>query len=212
MPAKNIPLIGVQFNSWTVVGAGSKSKYWLCKCVCGVVKDVDQTHLKNGASKCCGCLYKGPIQHGGAANGKETKLYRIWKNIKQRCLNPSNEKFHVYGGAGKTICDEWKHNFEAFKLHMGEPPSPLHSVDRIENDKGYFPGNVKWSTPKEQSRNQSTNNLVTIDGVTKCVTEWCEATGIDSNLAYARIHRLAWEPARAVTTPSRGRKPNGYYD
>lgn len=87
------------------------------------------------------------------------KLYHIWRQMRQRCSNPSRPYYRHYGGRGIRVCDLWEKSFAAFERDMGPRPSPKHSIDRIDNDKGYEPGNCRWATPKEQTRNRSNVRL-----------------------------------------------------
>lgn len=80
--------------------------------------------------------------------------------MKTRCLNPNNGRYHRYGGRGITICSEWRESFEAFFAHVGPRPSAGHTLDRINNDGNYEPGNVRWATPQQQAMNRSTNRPI----------------------------------------------------
>jgi hypothetical protein len=83
-----------------------------------------------------------------------TPAYKLWTAIKQRCLNPNYPRFCDYGGRGITICDEWRRSFEAFYEHVGDRPAPHLSLDRIDNNRGYEPGNVRWATRSTQMKNR----------------------------------------------------------
>ena len=87
------------------------------------------------------------------------------------------------------MCKEWCNSFESFLAHVGKRPSPLHSIDRIDNDKNYEPGNVRWATKKEQSRNRNNNNLVEYNGEKKCLAGWADALGIKASVLYGRWHK-----------------------
>jgi Staphylococcus phage HNH endonuclease len=94
----------------------------------------------------------------------KTKVYSAWAHIKGRCLCPTDRSFQFYGGRGITMCDEWKNSFKAFYDEVGNPPSPEHSIERINNTKGYEPGNVHWATRQEQCNNR--RNSVRYNGMT----------------------------------------------
>lgn len=117
------------------------------KCDCGSVRSAVYSHLVSGRSSSCG--------HGIARHGRSgTPEYTAWRDLKKRCLNPLDGDYPNYGGRGIRVCDEWVNSFEAFYEHIGPKPSPDMSVDRIDNDGNYEPGNVRWATATEQRHNQ----------------------------------------------------------
>jgi len=118
--------------------------------------------------------------------------YRVWKNMVQRCCNPNNERYIDYGGRGITICKEWRKSFPAFLLHIGPRPSPIHSLDRIDNERGYEPGNVRWVTVHEQNRNQRSNLWFTAYGETHTLSDWARIKQIPINTLYSRAISLSW--------------------
>lgn len=115
--------------------------------------------------------------------------YRIWAGICQRCGNEKRDEFVHYGGAGIKLCAEWRGSFLAFYQHIGPRPSKAHSVDRIDNSKGYEPGNVRWATPEQQAQNSSVARPVTYRGRTLTVSEWSRETGIGFTTLIARLNR-----------------------
>jgi hypothetical protein len=116
-----------------------------------------------------------------------TRVHRIWKNAIQRCCSPQNPAYQFYGARGITICDEWKNDFAAFYAYMGEPPSKKHSINRKDNDKGYEPGNVEWSTLREQLDNRSCTILVTFNGTKISLGKLCEEQGVNYGMAHYYI-------------------------
>ena len=90
-----------------------------------------------------------------------TLSYKRWESIKQRCTNPNNPSYRNYGGRGITMCDEWAESFESFHAHVGECPGPGLSLDRINNEKGYEPGNVRWASASQQMKNRRPSQRVT---------------------------------------------------
>jgi hypothetical protein len=94
------------------------------------------------------------IKHGDTAGGRIAVEHKCWASMKARCLNPSALNFKHYGGRGITVCDEWVDDYEAFLAHVGRRPSSQHSLDRVDNERGYEPGNVRWATKTEQARNR----------------------------------------------------------
>src|SRR5689334_10623070 len=102
--------------------------------------------------------------HGESCKGSPE--YHIWKAMKERCLNPNNAAYHNYGGRGITVCTEWAEFYPAFLRDVGRRPARGYTLDRIDNDKGYEPGNVEWRTAREQARNRRTNISVIYNGQT----------------------------------------------
>jgi hypothetical protein len=125
-----------------------------------------------------------------AANHREWPAeYRCWRGIKQRCYNPKVKCYERYGGRGITMCGRWLNSFENFYADVGPKPSPAHTIERRNNDLGYTPDNCYWATKAEQDRNRRSNLLVTIDGITKCLKDWCIERGLDHRRAYERWRR-----------------------
>jgi hypothetical protein len=123
--------------------------------------------------------------------------------MKERCNVPTQEAYADYGGRGIAVCKEWDESFEAWFAYMGPRPSPDHSIDRINNDGNYEPGNVRWATREQQQRNTSQNRLLTHDGLTLCVVEWAERVGLPCSVLSDRINKLGWPVAKALLTPKR---------
>jgi len=132
--------------------------YWLCQCDCGQETTVDGIKLRNGNTRSCGCFrnettVSRTLTHGHSKRKGWTQEYRSWTKIFQRCYNPKCKNFHDYGGRGITVCERWL-QFENFIADMGNKPTPKHSLDRINNDGNYEPGNCRWATHTEQMRNR----------------------------------------------------------
>ena len=136
-----------------LVGTRKYCAMWLCKCDCGNEKIVNGYNLRNGNTKSCGCLHKEKMtnkKHGMT----ETPEYNSWIGMKDRCYNPNNKEYDYWGGRGIKVCDEWLHDFATFYNHVGSKPGPEYSIDRINNNGNYEPGNVRWATALEQSNNK----------------------------------------------------------
>lgn len=131
---------------------------------------------------------------------RATKLYRAWSNMKVRCFNPKYPLFHRYGGRGITVCDRWL-TFENFMADVGEPPSARHTIERIDNDRGYEPGNVRWATVRDQASNRRTNRKLTLAGETLTVSEWARRLGLNVSSLLERI-QTGWPIEKALTTPN----------
>lgn len=110
--------------------------------------------------------------HGEAHGKKRTKEYRAWRSIKQRCFLETDKEFKNYGARGITMCPSWINSFESFLADMGRAPSPIYSIERIDNSGNYSPENCRWTTPYFQSRNRRTNLFAEFHGVMKCAKDW----------------------------------------
>lgn len=141
---------------------------------------------------------------------KATPEYRAWNHMLDRC-SPTHHAHERYHDRGVCVCPEWtgEGGYQAFLAHVGRRPSSKHSLDRIENDGNYEPGNVRWATKKEQSRNNRSNVMLTIDGETKCVAEWAEVSPVTDMAIRDRL-RKGWPHKDAVFAPpaKRGPKPD----
>jgi hypothetical protein len=170
---------------------------WDVLCDCGASKTIAARSLRKGSSRSCGCLQRELMAARNATHGRTyTSMYTLWGSMFNRCCRPTHESYPAYGGRGIKICERWK-SFENFLADMGERPTPQHSLDRIDVDGDYEPGNVRWATQKEQCRNKRTNRLIEIDGVSRCVSEWCEIFGTPVRRAFGRL-QTGWNPIDAV--------------
>lgn len=118
----------------------------------------------------------------------------------QRCINPDAASYYRYGGRGIKVCNRWRNSYVAFLSDMGRKPSRAHSIERIDNDGDYRPGNCCWSLRREQSRNKSSNNNITAFGKRRCITDWAKDTGIYPSAIAVRL-RLGWSTEDAVSIP-----------
>lgn len=117
----------------------------------------------------------------------KTPIYKVWVSIKARCLNPKDAHYNLYGGRGITVCNEWRDSFLSFRDYIGPKPGAGYSIDRINNDGNYEPGNVRWATQMEQCHNRSTNHWLTLDGQTRTVSEWSRLLCIPKSTIFGRI-------------------------
>ena len=138
-----------------------------------------------------------PLSEVGNKNCiSKTKEYKAWKDMLQRCTNPKCKRFKDYGARGISVSPSW-HTYSNFIQDIGKAPSPKHSLDRIDNNKGYSKENCRWANQFEQNRNRRNNNFLTIDGSTKTLTEWCEIAKIGRTTASNRL-RKGMSPKEAV--------------
>lgn len=130
-------------------------QWWLCKCDCGTISIKHRNHLCAGTSKSCGCWHKEVSAKMKYKHGlHKSPENQAWRDMKARCYNKKLKNYHRYGGRGITVCKRWRNSFENFLSDVGKRPGSNYSLDRIHNDKGYYPQNVKWSTTKEQANNK----------------------------------------------------------
>lgn len=184
-------------------------KKWQFLCDCGQETVATATNVRHGRTRSCGCLYKETRAYKGSPrDGARTTHnlsgapeYHVWVSIKQRCLNSKEPGFRFYGGRGIKVCERWM-RFEHFYADMGPRPSPELSIDRINNDGDYEPGNCRWATSKQQKRNQRRNRIVTHDGRQMTIAEACELTGMTHALVSERLKR-GWSTERALSAPPR---------
>lgn len=160
-------LSGQKFGNWTVVkktGSYLGTAIYECLCDCGTKKEVLRSNLVSGKTKSCGCAKSKIITikkttHGQSKtkNQKSSKVYNSWSSMLNRCNNSNNSSYKNYGGRGITVCERWL-KFENFLEDMGEPKKN-QSIDRIDNNKGYYKENCRWTNAKTQNRNKSNTRL-----------------------------------------------------
>lgn len=193
------------------LGKKGQRQCWKCICDCGQHTVTDSNSLTTGNTGSCGCL-RAPHHDSNSA------LHKAWKGLKGRCSNPDDPAYANYGARGITIADEFK-DYAAFKSYidaeLGPRPSLGHSLDRIANEAGYIPGNLRWATAKEQARNRRSTWLTTLCGQAMAVAEACEIFGLPYRLVRERVKRQGWTLAKALTepiskvkNPPRGAPPN----
>ncbi len=156
---KNRNLIGQTFGKLTVIESlgrlpipnSQKRPFWLCNCSCGQTCEAREDALVSGRRTSCGeCLGYFHKKHGATG----TPEYTAWRGMYSRCHAPADKSYHNYGGRGITVCQEWQDSFQAFFDHIGPKPGKEYSVDRIDNNRGYEPGNVRWATSSQQNLNK----------------------------------------------------------
>jgi hypothetical protein len=163
--ARSTDIVGQRFGRLSVVAKAerlhrkNRAAVWSCKCDCGGVVDVRADNLRSGKTKSCGCLSGETAKavhtkHGGAAGFSVTREYQAWINMRARCSGKQPKSWKNYGGRGIGVCREWDESYEAFFAHVGFSPGRGYELDRIDNDAGYEPGNVRWVTKEENNKNR----------------------------------------------------------
>jgi hypothetical protein len=141
-----------------------------------------------------------PRKHGLSQSGG---VYQSWQSMRQRCENPNNHNYPRYGGRGIRVCERWM-KFQNFLIDMGERPTPKHSIERKDNNGNYEPGNCVWATPAQQSRNRRISFLLTMNGETKTLAEWCEQFDAKYPSVWCRLKRGV-DLQHALLVPKRKR-------
>lgn len=199
MPS-HINLSGQTFNGIRVVAVSHVDKrhtyHYRCTCHCGRECVLNGESLKRGSTKSCGCL-PASIKHGNVG----TTEHSTWAAMKGRCLNKNSPAYADYGGRGIRVCERWL-DFRNFLEDMGRRPSKAHTIDRIDNDGNYEPGNVRWATHSEQCRNRRSNVLLTHAGRSMCLSDWAIAVGMQRATLERRLKK-GWSLDDALNTPVR---------
>ena len=191
----------------------SRPRRCLCRCDCGNTVTPTRDNLKNGHTRSCGCLRSDKSVREAIGRARTTHgltnthpLYRLWAGIRTRCRNPNATGYDRYGGRGITICAEWD-DFPAFVRDVGERPSPQHTLDRINQNGNYEPGNVRWATPEEQAGNRRDNHIVTYLGQPMPLRKVCRVSGtrVSRRTIKRRLER-GW-PLEDALLPGRRRAP-----
>ena len=184
------------FGKLTVIERAGKQQNnvtWACRCSCGGTVTVRSSRLRSGEVTSCGCdVVRRNMRHGKCG----TRIYQIWKSMKQRCLDPHSTNYPKYGARGVTVCERWM-SFDLFYLDMGEPPSDKHSIERRDNAIGYCKANCVWATAIEQNNNRRNSVLLTFNGRTLSQAQWARELGIHPTSLAQRLKR-GWPLERAL--------------
>lgn len=196
-----IDITGQRFGRLVVIrrdGERFGQVLWHCQCDCGSTKAIVGNTLRRGLAQSCGCLQKertsaAKTTHGGR-NGK---LYKQWHSMLERCHSPQSQAFADYGARGISVCKRWQ-SFANFRADMGERP-PGMSIERLDNSKGYEPGNCVWATPAQQARNKRNNVMLRFGEREMCLADWAKHLGVSRGALRGRIRR-GW-PIERVLQP-----------
>lgn len=194
-------MTGQRFGRLTVLSLapreeGCRKVRWVCRCDCGTVFATKSYRLKNGETASCGCSRLGNknqtgasvTTHGASRRGPDNSTYRSWKSMNDRCRYPSLDMYRHYGGRGIKVCDRWK-SFENFLADMGRRPAEM-TLDRIDVNGDYEPGNCRWADDATQRRNTRRSRLITCDGEEKTLAEWARDLGMHRSLLHQRLKRF----------------------
>lgn len=182
---KLIDMVGVKFNGCEVIRRaknkeGVSSAVWECRCFCGKTFDAKGTAIRNGKRSSCGCgrsvsLSKRNYKHGGT----KTRLFTTWINMRNRCYNEKNDAYERYGGRGIEVCEEWRNDFLSFREWAEENGyNDTLTIDRIDNDSGYYPENCRWVGYDVQNQNKRNAVRVPFRGELMSRKEVSEITGL----------------------------------
>ena len=207
-------LVGMRFENLEVLHRaedyvkpnGRKILMWQCRCDCGNIVTVSGESLKYGNTKSCGCKRRNNFRTHGKSN---TRLYEIWTDMKQRCLNPNQKTYKYYGGRGITICEEWLDDFMNFyDWAMENGYQDKLTIDRIDVNGKYEPNNCRWVTMETQLRNTRRNHFIEINGERHTIAEWARIYEINPQTINSRI-RKGLSEQNAILLPvkrKRGKK------
>ena len=188
-------LTGQKFGRLTVISRAENADCgkvrWICKCDCGAEVVVRGGNLRNGHTASCGCLQKEKTTERSTKHGMtHSKIYNTWNDIKRRCFNSNRKQFKDYGGRGITLYPEWILDFQAFYDYVSTLPhfgEEGYSLDRINNDGNYCPGNLRWADRKTQARNTRNNHLIKYGDKWITLKELSDITGIPRTTLWQRL-------------------------
>lgn len=206
--AKCIDLTGQRFGRLVVLKRVENTKKgssrWLCRCDCGETKIHTAGILNSGDVKSCGCYGKEVRKEKHTKHNKSnTKLYRVWASMRERCSSTSCKGFVYYGARGVTVCDDWNNSFQAFyDWATSSGYAEGMSIDRIDVDGNYEPSNCRWVSTNIQANNKKNNVRVEYNGESRTVSEWASILGIEYRTLWMRLRR-GWSVEKAFQTPTK---------
>lgn len=200
---KTPPFIqGQQFNSWTVISdelSINRHVHLLCRCKCSYEGVIAGFSLVTGKSKqCTRCALRGHPPNGRRHGLSRTKEYFAWSQMKSRCLNPAHNNWADYGGRGIRVHEPWANSFTAFLDDVGHAPSQRMTLDRINNDGHYEPGNCRWATYLQQEQNKRTSRFYDVRGEKMTIRDMSARFSVNPVTLYARLNYLGWSIERAT--------------
>lgn len=204
---KAVDITGMRFGRLTAVRREychkTRGWHWRCACDCGTEIVAWLGNLRKGNTKSCGCLKRDTTRARSITHGdKGSSEYMTWADMIGRCHRPAHKTFANYGGRGIAVCRRWR-KFENFLADMGRRPSIQHSIERVDNNKGYSPENCTWATRQEQCRNRRTNRVIDTPKGPMLLCEAEEISGISASTLWKRLKR-GW-PVKRLFDPSNRR-------
>lgn len=198
-----IDITGQRYGRLVALGPVGKSKsnsiLWLCQCDCDVKVSIEARYLRHFNVTSCGCLDRGQVR-------PSRSLYLTWSAMIRRCHDEKSHAYAGYGGRGILVYAPWRNSLEEFLFYVAQLPyfeQEGYTLDRINNDGSYEPGNVRWATKTEQGRNMRSNRMIAYNSKVQCLKAWEEETGIRRETLYYRLGN-GWTVEAALTTPIRG--------
>lgn len=190
---KSIDLASQKFGKLQVLcvdtNPSNKTKRWICRCDCGNITTAKTNELTSGHKTSCGCKKQNYFKKVHGQSG--TRLHHIWKSIKMRCNNPDEPSYQHYGKRGITVCEEWENNFSTFyNWAIKNGYSDTLTIDRIDVNGNYEPGNCRWATIAEQSINKTNTVYIELNGILKPMKEWCNIYNVPYYLVQQRYKKI----------------------
>ena len=200
-----VDLKGKRFGRLTVIrrvqDARDQHVQWFCRCDCGEAAVVRGKYLKSGHTQSCGCLQRERVSQALMKHGmSEHPLHNVWENMKGRCYDPKCDQYRNYGARGIVVCKEWLYAEKFFEWALAHGWKQGLTIERIDNDGNYEPGNCRWATYKEQNRNRRNNRWLECNGKKMLLTDWAAELGMSPSAIHVRL-KLGWSLERALTVP-----------
>ena len=201
-----IDLSGMTFGKLHVLRQDSHSlrgnAKWVCRCECGTEKSIVGAYMRSGRVISCGCHRKQLLASSRTKHGMtNSPTWSVWREMRKRCSNPKADSYKHYGGRGITVCQRWA-DFSTFLADMGERPEN-GSIERVNVNGNYEPGNCVWIPAPEQHNNPRRTIFVSLNGESVCLKEACKCLGLRYSRVYERIQRLGWSFEKAISEPKK---------
>ena len=204
VPANVIDITDQQYGWLHIISFAElregRGAYWLCECRCGTHTIVLGADLRQGHTTSCGCYQRERSRTANTRHGMHgKKIYAVWYNMKRRCSDPTYKHYALYGGRGITFFPPWV-SFDRFFADIGDIPYQGATLDRIDSNAGYYPGNIQWSTPREQANNRRSNHFVTYNDETLTIAQWARKLSLNKWNISSRL-QAGWDIEKALTAP-----------